>query len=398
MMKVNKSGENGYPCRTPVFVGKLLQGDMDQWLEREFTDRKVRSNPTSASRLPLSRLGEPGSIPTLELPSGDMTDDTIPPGGNGFRPAEIPETDTGLDEFFKEVEGIRESIDRIQNIISQLHIKHTEVLAAPQQNERTKQEIEELTDTVKNSAGQVRLKLKQLEQAIHEQEAKDPSVATVRVRRTQHSTITRRFMDVMAAYNKEQTDYRDACKAQIKLKLEIAECPRTDEELEQMLESDNPQIFTQGILMDTQQARQNAADIEARHEDILKLEKSIRELHELFIDLAALVDSQSELLDRIEYNVDATQDHITGAVIATKKAKEYQKKSRKFSNSSTRTLDTFQQSFPILTLFDIDLMETLFCSPNSRITSPFDPMQLIIAGVVILLLIILAIILATTLR
>ncbi|KER23706.1 hypothetical protein T265_08471 [Opisthorchis viverrini] len=29
-----------------------------KWLEREFTDRKVRgSNPTSATRLPLSRLG-----------------------------------------------------------------------------------------------------------------------------------------------------------------------------------------------------------------------------------------------------------------------------------------------------------------------------------------------------
>ncbi|KAG5447248.1 hypothetical protein CSKR_114505 [Clonorchis sinensis] len=31
--------------------------------QRELTDRKVRgSNPTSASRLPLSRLGQPGSI------------------------------------------------------------------------------------------------------------------------------------------------------------------------------------------------------------------------------------------------------------------------------------------------------------------------------------------------
>ncbi|KAG5452702.1 hypothetical protein CSKR_102129 [Clonorchis sinensis] len=40
-----------------------------KWLEREFTDRKVRgSNPTSASRLPLSRLGRPGSIPALVLP------------------------------------------------------------------------------------------------------------------------------------------------------------------------------------------------------------------------------------------------------------------------------------------------------------------------------------------
>ncbi|KER31373.1 hypothetical protein T265_13004, partial [Opisthorchis viverrini] len=42
-----------------------------KWLEREFTDRKVRgSNPTSATRLPLSRLGRPGSIPALRLFSG----------------------------------------------------------------------------------------------------------------------------------------------------------------------------------------------------------------------------------------------------------------------------------------------------------------------------------------
>ncbi|KAG5454334.1 Trafficking kinesin-binding protein 1, partial [Clonorchis sinensis] len=44
-----------------------------KWLEREFTDLKVRgSNPTSASRFPLSRLGQPGSIPTLVLPSGGV--------------------------------------------------------------------------------------------------------------------------------------------------------------------------------------------------------------------------------------------------------------------------------------------------------------------------------------
>ncbi|KAG5448124.1 hypothetical protein CSKR_106376 [Clonorchis sinensis] len=43
------------------------------WLEREFTDREVRgSNPTSASRLPLSRLGQPGSIPALVPPLGGM--------------------------------------------------------------------------------------------------------------------------------------------------------------------------------------------------------------------------------------------------------------------------------------------------------------------------------------
>ncbi|KAG5452250.1 hypothetical protein CSKR_106884, partial [Clonorchis sinensis] len=44
-----------------------------RWLEREFTDRKVRgSNPTSASRFPLSRLGHLGSIPVLVQPWGGI--------------------------------------------------------------------------------------------------------------------------------------------------------------------------------------------------------------------------------------------------------------------------------------------------------------------------------------
>ncbi|KAG5453545.1 hypothetical protein CSKR_112781 [Clonorchis sinensis] len=46
---------------------------MAQWLEREFTNRKIRgSNPTSASRLPLSRPGQPVSIPAFVPPSGGM--------------------------------------------------------------------------------------------------------------------------------------------------------------------------------------------------------------------------------------------------------------------------------------------------------------------------------------
>ncbi|KAG5449705.1 hypothetical protein CSKR_103080 [Clonorchis sinensis] len=48
-------------------------GLMAQWLELEFTDRKIRrSNPTFASRLLLSKLGQPGSIPALVLSSGGV--------------------------------------------------------------------------------------------------------------------------------------------------------------------------------------------------------------------------------------------------------------------------------------------------------------------------------------
>ena len=59
-----------------------------------------------------------------------------------------------------------------------------------------------------------------------------------------------------------------------------------------MLEQGNSAVFTQGIIMDTAQAKQTLADIEARHADIIKLETSIKELHDMFIDMAMLVESQ----------------------------------------------------------------------------------------------------------
>ena len=83
------------------------------------------------------------------------------------------------------------------------------------------------------------------------------------------------------------------------------------------------------ILTDTQQAKQTLADIEARHADIMKLEKSIRELHDMFMDMAMLVESQGEMIDRIEYNVEQAVDYIESAKQDTKKAVKYQSKARK---------------------------------------------------------------------
>jgi syntaxin 1A len=56
--------------------------------------------------------------------------------------------------------------------------------------------------------------------------------------------------------------------------------------------------------MDEQQARQTLADIEARHADIIKLENSIRELHDMFVDMAVLVESQvmRSILDSCSFN------------------------------------------------------------------------------------------------
>ncbi|CAL1684994.1 unnamed protein product [Lasius platythorax] len=237
--------------------------------------------------------------------------------------------DDFMTEFFAEVEEIREMIDRIQTNVEDVKKKHSAILSAPQTDEKVKLELEDLMSDIKKTANKVRAKLKVIEQNIEQEEHTNKSSADLRIRKTQHSTLSRKFVEVMTEYNRTQTDYRERCKGRIQRQLEITGRTTTNEELEEMLEQGNPAVFTQGIIMETQQAKQTLADIEARHADIIKLENSIRELHDMFMDMAMLVESQGEMVDCIEYCVNQTGDHVGQARGELIKAEEYQSKARK---------------------------------------------------------------------
>lgn len=45
------------------------------------------------------------------------------------------------------------------------------------------------------------------------------------------------------------------------------------------------------------------AEINERHEAVKELEKSLMELHQVFLDMAVLVEAQGEMLDNIEQQV-----------------------------------------------------------------------------------------------
>ena len=104
-------------------------------------------------------------------------------------------------------------------------------------------------------------------------------------------------------------------------------------------------------MVETAQVKQSLAEIEARHGDIIKLEKSIKELHDMFIDMAALVQTQvkwslppasrarhprleqGEMIDRIEYNVVQSENFVKAASTDTKKAVKFQSAARRVSLS-----------------------------------------------------------------
>ncbi|TFJ97882.1 solute carrier family 2, facilitated glucose transporter member 4 [Platysternon megacephalum] len=247
-----------------------------------------------------------------------------------------------MDEFFEQVEEIRGCIEKLSEDVEQVKKQHSAILAAPNPDEKTKQELEDLTADIKKTANKVRSKLKAIEQSIEQEEGLNRSSADLRIRKTQHSTLSRKFVEVMTEYNATQSKYRDRCKDRIQRQLEITGRTTTNEELEDMLESGKLAIFTDDIKMDSQMTKQALNEIETRHNEIIKLETSIRELHDMFVDMAMLVESQGEMIDRIEYNVEHSVDYVERAVSDTKKAVKYQSKARRIPVLQYQCYSTLQ--------------------------------------------------------
>ncbi|NXE44075.1 STX3 protein, partial [Ptilorrhoa leucosticta] len=232
-------------------------------------------------------------------------------GGAGLPPNPPPSKSSQIEET-------RQNIDKISENVEEAKKLYSIILSAPIPEQKTKDDLEQLTAEIKKMANSVRNKLKSMERNIEQDEAR--SSADLRIRKSQHSVLSRKFVDVMTKYNEAQVDFRERSKGRIQRQLEITGKNTTDEELEEMLESGNPSIFTSGI-MDSQISKQALSEIEGRHKDIVRLESSIKELHDMFVDIAMLVENQN--------NMDQSVGFVERAVADTKKAVKYQSEARR---------------------------------------------------------------------
>ncbi|KAF7694908.1 syntaxin-2 isoform X1 [Silurus meridionalis] len=258
-----------------------------------------------------------------ELKSGQHSEEedgsvTVPVDRGGF-----------MEGFFRKVEEVRSIIEKISSQVNEVKKKHSMILSAPNPDERTKEELEQLMVEIKKNANVVRTKLKSMQQSLPpEDQASRPSVDE-RIQRTQYTVLSRKFVEVMTEYNDTQVSFRERSKCRIQRQLEITGKKTTSEELEDMLETGNPAIFTSDIIMDSQITRQALNEIESRHRDIIRLESSIKELHEMFVDMAMLVETQGEMIDNIEKNVRNAVDYVGKANEEVKKAVRYQNSARR---------------------------------------------------------------------
>ncbi|RLV96894.1 hypothetical protein DV515_00012369 [Chloebia gouldiae] len=245
--------------------------------------------------------------------------------GNEDGETVIIEKDHFMDDFFQQVEEIRNNIAKIAQNVEEVKKQHSIILSAPNPEGRTKEELEELNEEIKKIANKIRARLKAIEQSVDQGENANRTSVDLRIRKTQVGSPQLKESQWVVVENEFNRSELPAGLLCCWAGLETT----TDEELEEMLESGNPSIFTSDIISDSQITRQALNEIESRHKDIMRLESSIRELHEMFMDMAMFVETQGEMINNIEKNVMNATDYVEHAKEETKKAVKYQSKARR---------------------------------------------------------------------
>jgi syntaxin 1B/2/3 len=85
------------------------------------------------------------------------------------------------------------------------------------------------------------------------------------------------------------------------------------------------QAAGRGQLLDT------VSEIQERHDAVREMERSLRELHQVFLDMATLVEAQGHQLNDIESHVARASSFVLRGAVELETAREYQKGSRKWA-------------------------------------------------------------------
>uniref|UniRef100_A0A8C8SFH4 Syntaxin-4 n=1 Tax=Pelusios castaneus TaxID=367368 RepID=A0A8C8SFH4_9SAUR len=243
--------------------------------------------------------------------------------------AKFKEDGEPMDEFFQTVRGIREALKTLEGKVKDLEKHQTTILATPLPKDSMKRDLQRLREEIKDLAKDIRSRLKTIEPKKDEEDENRNAINT-RMKRTQHGILSQQFLDLINKCNAVQSQYRDRNVERIHRQLQITGGGVvSDEELEQMLESGQTEVFVSNIMKDTRVTKQALNEIETRHGEILKLERSIQELHEMFTYLATEVELQGEMINRIEKNILDSENYVKKGHIHLNTARESQQKVRK---------------------------------------------------------------------
>jgi len=290
------------------------------------------------------RLGDLGELPSWANESADIEKGEMDGSGHediednnaSWTGDDTEPTNKYMTNFFADVESIKTDIAGIIEATQRVgEINEEAVLATTTEKEN---ELSNKLSPLINATNKRAKRTKTLLALLKEDNVKHKNDGTInssdmRIRENLCNTLTRKFIDEMKAYQNAQQKYKADIKKKVKRQVHIVKPEATDEEIDAVMRSEGgkdalfkERILAGGVSDSIKTAYQNVA---GKYQDVLTLEASVAELHQMFLDFALLTEQQGELLDQIEFNVKNAADYVEEANVEVHEAIEYSKKARK---------------------------------------------------------------------
>ncbi|OEU14036.1 t-SNARE [Fragilariopsis cylindrus CCMP1102] len=241
-----------------------------------------------------------------------------------------------MSSFFSEVDRVNADIKAIAKASKEIDSINEQSMRSTTTAEEQKlsKKLGPLIGTTNKSAKRTKDVLGLLKQETDKlKEEGKLNASNVRVRENMNTTLTKKFIDEMKIYQQSQQKYKTDIKKKVKRQVQVIKPDATDEEIDDVMKSEGGRdaLYKQSILAGgvNDQIKTTYAKVAGKYQDVLTLEQSVAELHQMFLDFALLTEQQGELLDQIEFNVTQATDYVEEANVETHTAIEYQKSIRK---------------------------------------------------------------------
>ncbi|KNZ74183.1 Syntaxin-like protein psy1, partial [Termitomyces sp. J132] len=220
--------------------------------------------------------------------------------------------------FYSEISSIQDSLRAFNDNVARIGDLHSRSLnnmddAAAQRNASQLDELVNETSALSNS----------LKRRIKDLERQGGAGRDGQIRKQQTALVKSKFVEAIQHYQTVEQQYRTKYKQRMERQFKIVKPDATPEEIRAVVNDEQGgQIFSQALLSSNRYDGSRAAyrEVQERHEDIKRIEKTLGELAQLFNDMSVLVEQQDETVNAIEAQAHTVAQDTEAGLGYTEKA------------------------------------------------------------------------------
>ncbi|KAI3795427.1 hypothetical protein L1987_38081 [Smallanthus sonchifolius] len=251
----------------------------------------------------------------------------------------LPRTnsDMGMESFNKQIQDIEKQVDKLSSLLKKLKDSNEESKSVMKASsmKAIRKRMEKDVDEVGKIARNIKAKIEAVSKenlANRQKPGCGPGTGVDRSRTNVSNALTKRFRDIMTEFQTLRRKIDDEYREVVERRVITVTGTRPDEEtINNLIETGNSEQIFQNAMkeMGRGQVLNTLEEIQERHDAVREIEKKLLDLHQIYLDMAVLVEAQGDLLDNIESQVTNTVDHVQSGTSALLTAKKLQIKSRK---------------------------------------------------------------------